>query len=211
METSIKWRTVPQQRWRRCDARGEHTRRFDDACVEVTNADDELLKAEVAPCPDADLVDKLGAGHNATDIGALGVDLAQAADPSGSTSDSAVAPANDGPLRPLGELVDTHASLRRLAMLVAQGAPPDEVFAAVTREALRHFGGGTARLIRYEPDGTATLLANQGVAGAHVRVGELWEGFPADGLTASVRQTGSPCRVDDYCELPDGNAYVEEG
>src|SRR5262245_28930577 len=136
METSIKWRTVPQHRWRRCDARGEHTRCLDDACVEVTNADDESLKAEVAPCPEADLVDELGAGHNETDIGALGVDLGQAADPIGATSDSGVMPADEGPLRPLSELVDTHASLRRLAMLVAQGAPPDEVFAGVTREAL---------------------------------------------------------------------------
>ena len=56
----------------------------------------------------------------------------------------------------LRELADTQASLRRLAVLIASGAAPETVFAAVTEEALRHFGGGTARTIRYELDGSAT-------------------------------------------------------
>jgi GAF domain-containing protein len=62
----------------------------------------------------------------------------------------------------LRELADTQASLRRLAMLVARGESPVAVFAAVTREALRHFGTDTARMIRFELDGTATLVANEG-------------------------------------------------
>jgi len=74
----------------------------------------------------------------------------------------------------LRELADTQASLRRLAVLIASGAAPETVFAAVTEEALRHFGGGTARTIRYELDGSATLVANQGTIGPHVRVGERW-------------------------------------
>ncbi|MDT4936303.1 MAG: hypothetical protein QOK11_4195, partial [Pseudonocardiales bacterium] len=37
----------------------------------------------------------------------------------------------------LRELADTQAALRRLATLVARGAPPEAVFAAATREALR--------------------------------------------------------------------------
>ena len=78
-------------------------------------------------------------------------------------------------------------------MLVARGEPPEAVFAAATREALRYFGGGTARMIRYEQDGTATLLANEGTTGPHVRVGERWEGYPPAGLTATVRRTGRAC------------------
>src|SRR6202011_11515 len=62
----------------------------------------------------------------------------------------------------LRELADTQAALRRLATLVARGEPPEAVFAAATREALQYFGGGIARLIRYEPDGTATLVAREG-------------------------------------------------
>jgi GAF domain-containing protein len=109
-------------------------------------------------------------------------------------------------------LADTQAALRRLAMLVARGEPPEAVFAAVTKEVLRHFGGGgTARMIRYEPDGTATLIANEGTSGPHVRVGEQWEGYPVSGLTETVRRTGRPARVNDYHDVPGGEAYLREG
>ena len=111
----------------------------------------------------------------------------------------------------LRELADTQAALRRLAMLVARGEPPEAVFAAVTTEALRHFGGSTARMIRYELDGTATLVANEGTTGPHVRVGKAWEGYPPAGLTATVQQTGQPARVDDYRDLPGGERYLREG
>src|SRR6267154_430567 len=108
-------------------------------------------------------------------------------------------------------LADTQAALRRLATLVARGEPPEAVFAAATSEALRYFGGGTARMIRYEPDGTATLLANEGTTGPHVRVGELWEGYPSAGLTATVQRTGRAARVDDYRDVPGGEPYLREG
>ena len=111
----------------------------------------------------------------------------------------------------LRELADTQAALRRLAMLVAQGEPPEAVFAAVTREALRHFGGGTARMIRYELDGTATLLANEGLTVPPSRVGEPLEGQPPTGLTATVLRTGRAARTDDIRDLPDGERYLREG
>jgi signal transduction histidine kinase len=113
--------------------------------------------------------------------------------------------------QPVRDLTQTQASLRRLGMLVARGAPPEEVFAAVTKEALGHFGDGTARMIRYEFDGTATLLANEGADGPHVRVGERWEGYPPNGLTATVRQTGRTARVDTYRDVPGGEHYLQEG
>ena len=111
----------------------------------------------------------------------------------------------------LRELAGTQAALRRLATLVAQGEPPEAVFAAATREALRHFGGGTARMIRFESDGTATLVANEGTTGPHVRVGERWQGYPPAGLTATVRRTGRAARVDDYRDVPGGEPYLREG
>jgi signal transduction histidine kinase len=123
----------------------------------------------------------------------------------------AIAIANVQGEKKLRELADTQAALRRLATLVAQGESPETVFAATTREALRHFGGGTARLIRYEPDGTVTLLANEGTTGPHVRVGERWEGYPPTGLTATVRRTGRVAQVDDYREIRGGEPYVREG
>ena len=111
----------------------------------------------------------------------------------------------------LRELADTQASLGRLAMLVARGESPEAVFAAVTREALRHFGNGTARMIRFELDGTATLVANEGTTGPHVRVGKRWEGYPPTGLTATVLRTGRAARVDDYRDIPGGEPYLAEG
>jgi len=111
----------------------------------------------------------------------------------------------------LRELADAQAALRRLATLVAQGEPPEAVFAAATREVLEYFGGGTARMIRYEPDGTAALLANEGTIGPHVRVGKAWEGYPPTGVTATVRATGRPARVDDYHDVPGGEIYLREG
>jgi hypothetical protein len=90
----------------------------------------------------------------------------------------ATAIANAQARQELRGLADIQAALRRL---VARGEPPEAVFAAATSEALRYFGGGTARMIRHEPDGTATLLANEGTTGPHVRVGERWEGYPPTG------------------------------
>jgi signal transduction histidine kinase len=111
----------------------------------------------------------------------------------------------------LHKLADTQAALRRLAMLVARGEPPEAVFAAVTKEVLHYFGRGTARMIRYEPDGTATLIANEGATGEHVRIGKPWVDYPATGLTAHVRETGRPARVDDYRAINGGEPSLREG
>ena len=124
---------------------------------------------------------------------------------------AAAAIANAQAEEQLRELAGTQAALRRLATLVAQGEPPEAVFAAATREALWHFGSGTARMIRFELDGTATLVANEGTTGPHVRVGERWEGYPPTGLTATVLQTGQAARVEDYREVPGGERYLREG
>ncbi len=124
---------------------------------------------------------------------------------------AATAIANARAEEELRELADTQAALRRLAVLVARGEPPEAVFAAVTREVLRHFGGRTAGMIRYEPDGTATLLANEGPIGAHVRVGDRWEGNPPTGVTATVRRTGRAARLDDYRDVPGAEFYLGQG
>ncbi|MDT5222061.1 MAG: hypothetical protein QOF15_4166, partial [Mycobacterium sp.] len=124
---------------------------------------------------------------------------------------AAMAVANARAEQELRALADTQAALRRLAMLVARGEPPEAVFAAVTREALRYFGNGTARMFRYELDGTVTLLANEGTTGPHVRVGEGWEGYPPTGATAAVLRTGRAARVDDYHDVPGGEPDLAEG
>jgi signal transduction histidine kinase len=124
---------------------------------------------------------------------------------------AATAIANAETQQELHELAETQAALRRLATLVARGEPPETVFAAVTQEALRHSGNGTARMIRLELDGTATLVANEGTIGPHVRIGGRWEGFPPNGVTATVLTTGRAARVDDYREVPGSEIYLREG
>jgi signal transduction histidine kinase len=124
---------------------------------------------------------------------------------------AATAIANAQAEQKLRGLAATQAALRRVAMLVAGGESPEAVFAAVTREALRHFGSGAAKMIRYELDGSATLVAVEGAGGPHVRLGERWEGYPPTGLTATVRQTGRAARVDDYREIPGGGPTLSEG
>jgi signal transduction histidine kinase len=108
-------------------------------------------------------------------------------------------------------LTETQESLRRLAILVAEGARPDTLFAAVTQEVRRYFGGTTARMIRYEINSTATLVANEGTWGPHVMVGYAWEDYPPDGLTATIRRTGRTARVEDYAALAGGEPYRQEG
>jgi GAF domain-containing protein/ketosteroid isomerase-like protein len=123
----------------------------------------------------------------------------------------ATAIANTQAQHELRELADTQAALRRLATLVARGEPPEAVFAAATREALRYSGNGTARMIRFELDGTATLVANEGATVPDAEVGERWEDYPPDGLTATVRRTGRAARVDDYSAIEGGEATLREG
>jgi signal transduction histidine kinase len=109
------------------------------------------------------------------------------------------------------DLAETQAALRRLAVLVARGEPPEAVFAAATREVLQHFGTSTARMIRFELDGTASLVADEGALGPQVQVGRRWEDSPAVGLTATVWRTGRAARVDDYDDLPGGEPNLREG
>lgn len=112
----------------------------------------------------------------------------------------------------LRELAATLGSLRRVAMLIARGRPPEAVFAAVAREALRYLGDGSVSMFRYEPDGTTTLLAQEGIKLAPgVRVGEHKPSGPSAGLTATVLRTGRPARIDDYQEAPGVGPYLLTG
>jgi hypothetical protein len=59
-------------------------------------------------------------------------------------------------------LAEEQAALRRVATLVARGVAPEEVFAAVTDEVERLLGIETAAMIRFESDGTRTVVAISG-------------------------------------------------
>jgi signal transduction histidine kinase len=92
---------------------------------------------------------------------------------------------------------EEQAALRRVAVLVAQGASPDEVFAAVTREAGRLLDADRATMARYGPDGTETVLAAWDSARPTIPVGSRWS-LGGQNMQTMVFQTRQPARIDDY-------------
>jgi PAS domain S-box-containing protein len=90
------------------------------------------------------------------------------------------------------------AALRRVATLVARAVAPAEVFDAVTREVGLQCDADLARMERFEPDGTVTVIA------AWSRTGEVRPAvgncFALDGtsIAALVSKTGRPARVDGF-------------
>jgi sugar diacid utilization regulator len=96
-------------------------------------------------------------------------------------------------------LAAEQAALRRLAMLVAQGVEPSEVFGAVINEMCQCVSAQAAGLWRYETSGEITLLAvdYRSHALAKWPVGTR---IPIDGntLAAMVQRAGGPARMDSY-------------
>ncbi|WP_445183978.1 sensor histidine kinase [Pseudonocardia sp. Cha107L01] len=92
---------------------------------------------------------------------------------------------------------EEQAAVRRVATLVAGGAPPEEVFAAVTAEAGRLLGAQHSRMSRYDPDGAARVVATWSGTGAAHPVSTR---TPLGGrnLYTLVFQTGRAARIDDY-------------
>jgi signal transduction histidine kinase len=106
----------------------------------------------------------------------------------------ATAIANTDSRAELARLAEEQAALRRVATLIAAGAPPEEAFAAVADEAGRLFLVDVANMCRYEPDGTATIVASAGgrsVVGTRLKL----EGKNA---TTLVYQTGRAARIESY-------------
>ncbi|MET0810453.1 MAG: GAF domain-containing protein, partial [Thermoleophilaceae bacterium] len=98
-------------------------------------------------------------------------------------------------------LAEEQAALRRVATLVARDVPPDELFAAVAREAGGLLGADLAGMIRYELDATVTPVATWAADGEHPPVPDRWateEGDP----TTMIGETGRPARIDDWTAVP---------
>jgi PAS domain S-box-containing protein len=94
------------------------------------------------------------------------------------------------------------AALRRLATMVAESAPADDIFHFVTEEVARLLGGQTANLVRFDEGsrgGTVVAGWNQ----ADIVSMPLGEWVTFDGTTAIrlVIQTGRPARIDDYTKI----------
>jgi signal transduction histidine kinase len=93
------------------------------------------------------------------------------------------------------------AALRRVATLVAQGAPSPQVFATVCEETGRLIGASHVNLARYA-DGVNETIAGWSERGNHVPTGTIWpldDGFSIDVV---IQQTKRPARVDSYDDAP---------
>jgi signal transduction histidine kinase len=101
----------------------------------------------------------------------------------------------------LRALADEEAALRRVATLVAGGAPPAKVFAAVTEEIGRVMSADFAGMKRYDTDGTATAVGLWSRAGTPSpwAVGDRWS-LGGRNVSTLVHQTGKPARMENYDE-----------
>ena len=102
-----------------------------------------------------------------------------------------------------GRLSEEQAALRRVATLVARGAPPSEVFSAVAQELAEQFGATITAVLRYQDDGTATIVGGWGEPGVQMPIGTRLKtvGQGAD----SVLRTGAAERVERF-DGPPGSA-----
>ncbi len=104
----------------------------------------------------------------------------------------ATAIANSEAQAEVARLAEEQAALRRVATLVAQGVPSDTLFAAVCDEVEALAGAEVSAVVRFEADGTLTVM------GAHATrdpVGARLELDP-DFVVAEVHRTGRAARFD---------------
>jgi signal transduction histidine kinase len=117
-----------------------------------------------------------------------------------STSARPADPRNEDSIE-LHRLVEEQVALRRVATLVASGAPPAEVFSAVAQEVARVMHLPMVGVYRYDSDGLMTVIATWSDRPHVLQPGTRW---PLDGqsMVAQVQRTGRPARVEDYTDLP---------
>jgi signal transduction histidine kinase len=114
---------------------------------------------------------------------------------------AAIAIANAQARVELRRFAEEQAALRRVATLVARGAPPEQVFSAVTEEAGRVLGADYSAMARYDPDGAITNLG----VWTSIAFAPLW---PVGGrmelggrnVVTRVFETGRPTRIDHYAD-----------
>ena len=95
-------------------------------------------------------------------------------------------------------LAEEQLALRRVAMLVAEGAPAGELYAAVTHEVAEILGVAIVGLYRYGPGRSMTVLAS--INYPSFPVGSTWP-LEGDSVTARVFDTGEAARIDDFSTL----------
>ncbi|WP_051325005.1 sensor histidine kinase [Candidatus Solirubrobacter pratensis] len=95
-------------------------------------------------------------------------------------------------------LTDEQAALRRVATLVAEGSPPEAIFAAVAEEFGRLLHVDDMRMVRYEEHGTFGVIVGSWGAFDHAMgVGERMR-IGGVNVASLVLESGRAARVDDF-------------
>ncbi len=115
----------------------------------------------------------------------------------GFTEPVAAAVATADARRELGSQADEQTALRRVASLVASGAPSDDVFTAVAAEVGRLLAVDMSALVRFDPDDAITIVGTWTASGAAAPT-PVGTRLPIGGrnVTTIVFQTGEPARID---------------
>jgi len=100
----------------------------------------------------------------------------------------ATAIANTQARTDLRGVAEEQAALRRVATLVAQGAAPEQVFAAVTEEMARLLPVDLGSMARYDPDGTLTYKWDKALRD----LGAIGDGLSPDQRWAAWNSLGCP-------------------
>ena len=103
----------------------------------------------------------------------------------------------------LAELANEQAALRRVATLVAGGAPPGEIFSAVAEEVGGLLGPDHAVMARFDAPDVVTIMAEWTSTGDPPRL-ENHRRLSEGGIAKLVQDTGRTARVDDYASAADG-------
>jgi signal transduction histidine kinase len=98
---------------------------------------------------------------------------------------------------PSDRIAEEQAALRRVATLVARGAAPEALFAAVAEEAGRVLDVEFAFMHRYGPGRLATAVGVWSSFGAVFPVGTQWS-LGGRNVATLVFQTHRPARIDDH-------------
>src|SRR4051794_27034760 len=100
----------------------------------------------------------------------------------------------------VGRLAREHAALRRVATLVAQDVPANELFDAVAREVGTLLGGDFAGLARFD-DGFAVGLGAWAADGEHPPFPPRWPIQSGDPAT-TIEDACAPMRWNDWTDVP---------
>jgi signal transduction histidine kinase/ketosteroid isomerase-like protein len=110
----------------------------------------------------------------------------------------------------LQRLAAEQSGLRRVAELVARQAPAEELFALITQELSRVLGVDLVRTVRFEPDGSTTVLASLGKEVDLMPPGATVT-WPKGSVTDQIFRTGRPARVDNYAPIQGPVAEILRG